>query len=347
VTNLTPNGVKTSTALDAAYDAIIIGGGAAGLAAALWLGRAQRSALVLDSGAYRNAPAAEIHSFPTRDGTPPAEYRRQAHLELRNYPTITIRQGTVSAVTPQVAPDDPPEQFTVELTDGELVRGRRLLLATGLIDDLPEIPGLAEIWGRSALHCPYCHGHEVRNQPLAILGSGHAVRLALLLRRFSPDVVICTNGATELSQEDRELLAKHDVGLREEPVTGFVSHNGALERIEFAGGPPLARHAIFVASQSRQRSPFATELGLRQMDDGSVEVNEFQQTSVPGVWAAGDMARRPSLPMPAASVLAAAASGAMAGVAIDMDLLSADTGLPQPRLVSPAPAAVGRDEAAA
>lgn len=346
MTNPTPNGVINRPGTDAIHDAIIIGGGAAGLAGALWLGRAQRTALLLDSGVYRNAPAAELHSFPTRDGTPPAEYRRLARLELQNYPTITIQQGTVSAVTPQFAPDHAPEQFAVELTGGEVVRGRRLLLATGVVDDLPEIPGLTEIWGRTAIHCPYCHGHEVRNQPLAVLGGPHAVRMGLLLRRFSPDVVICANGATPLGPEDRDLLAKHDVGVREEPVTGFVSHDGALKQIEFAGGPPLARHAIFVASRPRQQAPFAAALGLRQLDDGSVEVNEFQQTSMPGVWAAGDMARRPSLPMLAASVITAAASGAFAGATIDMDLLSTETGLPQPRLATPAPVTVARDEAA-
>lgn len=339
-----PAAPPAPTRADPIHDAIIVGGGPAGLAAALWLGRGQRRALLLDSGVYRNAPASELHSFPTRDGTPPAEYRRLAHVELQSYPAITLRQATVSAITPQATPDLAPESFSVALTGGEVVRGRRVLLATGVRDVLPEIPGLAEIWGRTAIHCPYCHGHEVRDQPLAILGGPHAVRMGLLLRRFSPDVVICANGADPLGPEDRDLLARFGVGLREEPIRRFVSHDGALAQIEFASGPPLARHAILVASHPRQHAPFVANLGLCQLDDGSVEVNEFQQTSVPGIWAAGDMARRASMPMAAASVLAAAASGALAGVAIDMDLLSAETGLPQPRLATPP--TTTRDEAA-
>jgi thioredoxin reductase len=300
------------------YDAIIIGGGPAGLSAALMLGRTRRRVLLLDSGEYRNARAGEMHNVATHDGRSPAEYRRLARQDLARYPTVELATATVETATGDAG------DFTVRLADGAAHRARRLLLATGLADDLPPIPGLDEMWGRSALHCPYCHGYEVRDTPLAVLGNPHAARLALLLTRLSPDVVIVTNGGSGLEPSDRALLQRYDVGVRDEPIARFEHQDGQLERIVFADGSALDRHAIFVSPAWRQRSPLPAQLGCHLFPDGTVEVDDFQKTTVPGVMAAGDMARRPGQPMSMAAVSVAAGSGVIAAASTDQGLLMED-----------------------
>jgi thioredoxin reductase len=172
------------------YDAIIVGGGPAGLAAALTLGRSRRRVLLLDAGQGRNAPAAAVHNLLAHDGTPPQELRRIGHEQLGRYPTVEVREGAVHGGHAL-----PEEGFRLELDGGDGVEARRLLLATGLADELPAIDGLAALWGRSAFHCPYCHGFEASGRRLAVLGAGpDRVRLALQLTRFSDDLVVCANG---------------------------------------------------------------------------------------------------------------------------------------------------------
>jgi thioredoxin reductase len=174
-------------------DVVIVGGGPAGLNAALTLGRARRSVLLVDSGRPRNAPAQAVHGFLTRDGLPPAELRRIGRQQLAAYPTVEVRDTEVLDVR---IVGEPSGGFLVTLAEGSVTRARRLLLATGLVDQLPPIDGLAELWGNSVLHCPYCHGFEVRGQALAVLGGDpRAIQLAAHLTRFSPDVALCTNGA--------------------------------------------------------------------------------------------------------------------------------------------------------
>ena len=302
------------------YDAIIIGGGPAGLAAAQALGRSLRSTLVLDSGEPRNAAAAHTHNFVTRDGTPPAEFRRIARDELGRYGTVEIRE--VPAIGAAAAADG---GFAVTLPEGEVVGGRKLLLATGVIDEHPPIEGIAELWGRGVYHCPFCHGYEVRGTPLAVLGGApQAIHLALHLRHLSDDVVLCTNGLADLGAATREKLEANGVPVREEPVIRLQQRDGELERIVFASGEPLARHAVFsTLSPMRQRSGLPRQLGCRILDDDSVEIDQLGQTSVPGVFAAGDMARRAdSGRMPA--VIAAAANGTVAGAAMARDLVTED-----------------------
>lgn len=308
------------------FDVIVVGGGPAGLSAALTLGRAVRTTLVLDSGDYRNAPAAEMHNFLTRDGTPPQELRRVAREELACYPTVQIREVAATAAEP--ASDG---GFQVRLSDGGTEHARRLLLATGLVDDLPPIEGLADLWGRGVYHCPYCHGYEVRNHSIAVIGSGpRYAELAVHLRRFSNDVVWCSNGPVEVPEAMLGLLAGHGVAVREEPIARLAARDGHLQAVEFAAGAPLPRQTVFAAGSHGQRSPLPAQLGCDGFDDGTIEVDDFGRTSVPGVYAAGDMARRASFPMPAAAVVAAAASGTIAAVVIDKELLWTDTGLPNP-----------------
>jgi thioredoxin reductase len=323
------------------YDAVIIGGGPAGLAAALTLGRSRRSVLLLDAGEGRNAPAAAVHNLLAQDGTPPGELRRIGREQLARYPGVELRDGTVAG-----AHGLAEEGFRLQLRGGDGVEARRLLLATGLADELPAIDGLAALWGRSAFHCPYCHGFEASGRRLAVLGSGpERVRLALQLTRFTDDLVLCTDGEP-LPSDLAELLAANGVGVRGEPVTRFEGDHGRLERIVLEGGEPLDRDAVFIPTVLRQRSDLAGRLGCALLPDGCVEVDDFARTSVPGVYAAGDMAHRASLPMPFAAVSWASASGTLAGAILDQDLIGADFKL-QAHHSSPSPRAApaGQDGA--
>lgn len=309
------------------FDVIVVGGGPSGLAAAMTLGRALRSTLVIDSGEPRNAPAREMHNFISRDGTPPSELRRITRQELERYATVELRDTSVVSAAPLG-----DGAFEVGLADGAVERGRRLLLATGLIDELPPIDGLAELWGRGVFNCPYCHAFEVRDTALTVLGTDQrAVHLALHLTRFSRDVVLCTNAAAELDAETRALLATNAVPIREEPIARLEGSDGHLDGVVFDGGETLDRDAMFCSLRLRQRSDLPAQLGCTTLEDGCVEVNDFGQTSVPGVYAVGDMSRRASLHGPAAAVIAAAASGTLAGVAIDKELLAMDVGIHNPQ----------------
>lgn len=307
------------------FDVLIVGGGPAGLSAALTLGRVHRAVLLLDSGEGRNAPADAVHNFITRDGTPPEELRRISHAELASYPSVRLQRGTATALRARNR-----SGFEVTRSDGDPVTARRLLLATGLVDDMPGIEGVGPLWGRSAFHCPYCHGFECTGRAVAVIGSAPArVRLALQLSRFAGDVVLCTNGRS-LDPDLQRALDGGGIAVRCEPVTRLESEAGVLYQIAFEAGAPLARDVVFIENAPRQRSPLAAQLGCAFLPDGCVEINEFGRTSVAGVYAAGDMAHRPTVPMPLAAVVAAAASGAIAAGVIDQDLLSDDFSLPNP-----------------
>jgi thioredoxin reductase len=296
-------------------DVVIVGGGPAGLNAALVLGRARRNVLVCDSGQPRNATVRAMHGFLSRDGMDPAALRQIARNQLEVYPTVQVRDLEVQTAVPD------GEQFTLHLGDGTTEQARRLLLATGVVDQLPPIPGLAELWGRGVFNCPYCDGWEVRDQPLAVLAAdARNLQLALHLTRWSPDVLLCGSDTADLDDDARRLLAAHKVQLREEPIARLDSGDGGLERIVFAHGEPAERAAGFLQAPTRQRSDLPSQLGCTLLEDGSVMVDDLGQTSVPGVLAAGDMARRSSMPVPGAQVVIAAAEGAIAAVAIDQVL---------------------------
>ena len=294
------------------HEVIIVGGGAAGLSAALVLGRACRRTLVLDTGEPRNAPSPASHGVFTRDGVPPAELLREARAQLAPYAGVTLCDSGAVAARPLDG------GFEVELENGQRARARRLLLAVGVRDELPAIEGLQPFWGTRVLHCPYCHGWEVRDQPLAVhLSDRSSVPLMTLLLGWTRDLLVCAEAAAGLSSEERDLLARRNVALVEARLTRVGAWNDGL-RLEFADGRVESRRALFLRPPHTVRSPLPGQLGCELTEAGYLRVGPDQQTSVPGVYAAGDAAG------PLHQVLTAAASGQQAAMALNRDLAEAD-----------------------
>jgi len=270
------------------YDVLIIGAGNAGLSAALTLGRCRRRVLLADGGAPRNAPSGAVHGFLTRDGVRPAKLLELGRAQLAPYPTVVIQELKISELKKLTN----GFRATGTTSQGHAWSGTasRVLLATGVDDVLPPLPGFRELWGTGVLHCPYCHGYEVRDQPLAVFGRGKAaVGLALLLTNWSNDIVVVTDGPGHLTAYGRQRLRQHHIGLRQEPVAGLVGGpDGLLRCVEFTDGTYLERKALFLHAPQEQRSPLAAELGARLNGKGAVWVDKNSQTSIPGLYAAGD-----------------------------------------------------------
>lgn len=298
------------------YEVVVVGGGPAGLQAGLTLGRMHHSALLLDSGNYRNAPATHLHNFATQDGTPPAEFRAAARRDIAAYDTVTVREVAATSVKQD------GEGFLVELDGGESVTARRIILATGLRDTVPDKPGLAELFGTVAAHCPYCHGHEFAGMHVGILGSApHVAMLALLVSRIASHITVFADGG-QLDDQSAAILSRAGVAVRPEPVTGFC-RSAVGARVTFDQGGDEEVGGMFVSTSLEQSAPFAEQLGLTMLASGCVEVDLFGRTSLPGVYAAGDLAHHSSLPMPLASVLNAASAGMLAATAGDQDEVAA------------------------
>ena len=304
------------------YDVVVVGGGPAGLQAALTLGRMHRRVLLLDSGRYRNDPADLMHNFLTHDGRPPAELRALARAELATYDTVEVRDALASSVVPD------GDRWSVATDDGP-VGARLVLLATGVRDTLPDKPGLSGLYGTVAAHCPFCHAHEYAGTPVGVLGSHpHVGRIAAMLAPIASEVVVLSDGG-EVDQDNLAQLRSLGASVRTEVVAGFCrSPLGAL--VSFASGPDLEVGGVFVAPTFAQSAPFAADLGLDVLPSGCVEVDLMGRTSLAGVYAAGDLAHTAASPMPLSSVLAAAAAGQAAATACVADLIALDHGVLAP-----------------
>jgi thioredoxin reductase len=296
------------------YDVVIVGAGPAGLSAALMLGRCRRSVLICDTGRPRNAASHALHGYLTRDGINPKEFLAIGRRQLEQYDTVELRDVQVTAA--RCVAD---KHFEVTLADGNRVTSRKLLLATGVTDNVPEIEGLRPLYGRSVFHCPYCDGWEVRDQPLAIYGQGErGVGLALELTVWSRDLVLCTDGPADIPDKDQQRLARNGIAVREEPIARLDGTDGILSQIVFASGETLPRRALFFTTGQSQRSELAISLGCEINEKGTVHTGKYETTHLPGLFVAGDASRAVQW------VIVAASEGAEAAFAINTDLIKED-----------------------
>jgi len=295
------------------FDVAIVGGGAAGLSAALVLSRARRQVVVIDEGTPRNAPAAHMHGYLSRDGMPPAELLALGRDEVAGYGGAVV-DGSVTDAMP-----DGSFGFGVLLAGGRRIHARRLLVTTGLTDELPHVPGLADRWARDVLHCPYCHGHEVRDRQLGVIGgSPGAVRYAQIVRQWTHDLVYFTPPGLLTATERGELVARA-IGIVEGTIEELVvDEDDRLRGVRMAEGNTVPRDALFVPPRFVPRSSLLADLGCAADDDGWTTTDRTGRTSVAGVWAAGNVVD------PRAQVITAAGAGSAAAIAINADLVDDD-----------------------
>ncbi|HET7814385.1 MAG TPA: NAD(P)/FAD-dependent oxidoreductase [Candidatus Baltobacteraceae bacterium] len=298
--------------MDRIFDALIIGGGAAGLSAALTLGRACRSVLICDDGRPRNRAAKELHGFLTREGTPPEELLKIARADLEQYPSVSFLAAHAAQVTREA------DAFEATTLGGERIRARTVLLAMGVYDALPPVPGLSDVWGRSVFVCPYCDGWELRKRRVAVLGKGkRAVELAQELYQWTTDLLVCMDGEDGLTPKHQRWLERTGAEVRREALSG-VEENGGGVRLNFEQGKHAAAEALFLCAPLRQRYPLVEMLGCTIDEDGNIEADDRGRTRARGVYAAGDCVTNVH------QVILAAASGVCAAMALNEDLLAAD-----------------------
>lgn len=301
-------------------DVVVVGGGSAGLGAALALSRARRRVLVVDAGEPRNAPAGHVHNVLGREGTPPGELLALGRREVAGYGGVVV-DGRVVGLTREDG------AFRVDLAGGRTVQARRVLVATGLTDELPDVPGVAEQWGRGVVFCPYCHGWEVRDRPIGVLAGGpQAAVMALLWRQWSEDVVLLPHTGPAPEPEQRALLDARGVRVVEGPVAGVEVAGATLAGVRLADGTVVPRHALVVAPRFRANAGLLAGLGIRPVDQvvhGAVRGTRVPAdpaglTEVPGLWVAGNAADVTQ------QVMAAAAHGVAVAAAINVDLVLED-----------------------
>ena len=292
------------------YDTVVVGAGTAGLTAALYLGRSRRRTLVLSGGAPRNAPARAAYGVFTRDGTPPLDLLRVARADLDAYPSVEVRDAHALGVTGTEG------NFTVALGGGAHVSARTVVLATGVVDDLPDVPGVREAWGGGLFHCPYCHGYEVRDRPLGVWVNGdHTLHMATLLRGWSDDLTVLTNGPAVFADADRATLRALGIPVVETPIAALDVDGADVRGVRFQDGAHLALGGILIGVPQRERSGIAEALGAETTESGHVATDTFGATSVSGVYAAGDAVTMVQSVAMAAGRGAAAAAGANSALA--------------------------------
>jgi thioredoxin reductase len=293
------------------HDVVIVGGGPAGLSAALTLGRARKRVLLCDAGPRRNAAAEHVHGFVTRDGVTPADFRRIGRQQLEPYRSVEVRDVAVEEISGERG------AFHVRLTGGGQEQARRVLLCTGMVDELPGLDGYRELWGTSIFQCPYCHGWEAQDLGFAYLaGKVEMLDFALLLRGWSGDVVALTDGRYDVPTEVRRRLESAGVPIDERKITRLASKDGRLDHVEFVEGGPLRRDVLFAHPPQRQVD-VVRALALAVDAAGLLRIDEMsRETSTPGIYAGGDLV------LPAQGAILAAASGMLAAARLNHGLTS-------------------------
>jgi thioredoxin reductase len=301
------------------FDVVVIGGGPAGLSGALLLGRSMRRVLVIDAGRYRNERSRALHCFLGHDGIAPSQLLARAREQMARYPTITSMRAEVVSLPPGAD----RVGVGVRLAGGEEASARALLVATGVVDELPDKPGIEPLWGVSVHVCPYCDGWEHRDAPVAVLGKGDkGAGLAHMLRQWTSDLVLLTDGPHELPGSALDHLARRGISLEQQRIERLDGEDGELRTVVLTDGRWLTRRALFFSSGQHQRSPLLATAGCEIEADGGVRVDSEGRTSVPGIYAAGDVSRDVQL------AIVAAAEGARAAEAIHRDLMERDGHLP-------------------
>lgn len=294
------------------FDTAIVGGGAAGLSAALVLARSRRSVVILDGGAPRNAPAAHMHGFLSRDGFPPSRLLEIGREEIASYGARLVPQPVAAAS------GDAEAGFVLTTVEGEEIAARRIILATGVEDVLPAIPGAREAWGRFLLHCPYCHGYEVRDRPLAVFGGvPGAVKHALLLRQWSSDLTYLANGSP-VEEEDAQLLRARGIRIHEGRIVELLLDGERFGGVRLESGEVVPVEAVFLRPESRPRTELVTALGGTVDAAGFAHLDASGRTSVPGVWVTGNLVD------PRAQVITAAGHANAVAMDVNADLVEDD-----------------------
>lgn len=290
-------------------DVVIIGGGPAGLNAALVLGRARKSVAVIDEGHPRNGVTRETHGFLTRDGISPSEFRKIAKDQINAYPSVYFAADTAVSITGSDG------QFQTTTKQGTVYRSKKLLFAVGMKDLPLDIRGLAAVYGKSAFVCPYCDGWELRDQPLVLIVKGaQGMHMAKIISGWTNDYTICTNGPDELTEEEREELKQHNIPVFNSPIESIESNDGMVEQVVLEDGTRIPCSGIFFGPELVTGSDLPKAIGCQVTETGTVVVDDFCKTNVPGVYSAGDAATQMYQAIKAASM------GAMAGAAISNEL---------------------------
>ncbi|PJM98515.1 pyridine nucleotide-disulfide oxidoreductase [Streptomyces sp. CB01201] len=307
---------RATSRSSALYDVLVVGLGPAGCSAAVTLGRMQRPVIAVDSGEPRNGASLEAHGFMTRDGASPQEIRERGVAELGTYPDVKVRRGVVVGIEI----DD--GFFSARLEGDASIRTRRVLLASGLRDVLPPIPGLSEAWGRSVHHCVYCSGWEIRGMPVAVLGSSLAhARVAVHLKQLSENVVLYEQGDSGVDSQTASLLSENSIEIVAERVSRVEGFSTGSVCVHSESGVTRKFGGLFVFPEREQGSGLPAMLDCELLDDGRVATNQYFQTTVRGVFAAGDMARSRTSKFSPHQIVVAAAQGVQAAMVIDQDLL--------------------------
>lgn len=295
------------------FDVIIIGGSYSGLSAAMSLGRSLRQVLVIDSGLPCNRQTPHSHNFITQDGEEPAVISAKAKLQVELYKTVHFYNGLATkAIKNEIG-------FEISTESGEIFTSRKVLFATGVKDLIPKINGFAECWGISVLHCPYCHGYEVKNEKTAIIANGEiAFDFAKLISNWTKDLRLCTNGKSTLTLEQTKILQQHNVQIFEEEIDSFEHTNGYIENIIFKNQEKVAVKAIYARPPFEQHCHLPKDLGCEINEQGLLKVDVMQKTNIPGVYASGDCTTQMR------SVAIAVSTGSFAGAVINKDLIEED-----------------------